>query len=695
MAADCLTLSSQSQKFSSLGGTGSFSIVVSSGSCPWTVRNESSWITLTSIAMGDGNATITFTVLPTISARSGRLIIGSKVFTILQEVLPCSTALNFSSPKEQIIPGFDLLGNTVADFNGDGIADFVGPYERGRQRIAIMFGNGVGGFGDLKTYSSNYALSLTPADLNNDGKVDLAFYELGSNRITIMLNDGRGNFSVSQRIEPVGSLPDKYEIERDFMFGDFNNDGKLDLVTNISGAGAIRRAIIIAGNGDGTFGDGSFTNIISMIPIEVSRIFEIGDFDGDGNLDLADWQSFELIRHNKEIYIWSGDGKGGFKQTAEILMEINFWDLNANDFNGDGRTDLVAYTTLNSFKVVLARPSGGFETPTDYSLEENIGPAIFTGDVTGDAKPEVIINYSLGVLLNLGNGHFATQTSYRTVGVAFLGDTNGDGTNDLILFDGYLSNSKVTTIANRTRCLAPNMVTATSAASYLSVKPASESIATLFGQSLSNQTLSAAGLPLPTSLGNTSVKIKDSKGNEHLAPIFFTSPGQINFQLPQAASLGTAVVSVNKSDGSIAAGVIEITNVNPGIFSADASGAGLAAAVVLRVKANGDQVYEPLGRFDPATNRFVALPIDVSNPAEQVFLLIYGTGFRHHSGLNNIKVTINGADAEVLFAGAQGGFVGLDQCNVRLMPSLAGSGEISIALTVDGKTSNTVKARIK
>jgi len=53
------------------------------------------------------------------------------------------------------------------------------------------------------------------------------------------------------------------------------------------------------------------------------------------------------------------------------------------------------------------------------------------------------------------------------------------------------------------------------------------------------------------------------------------------------------------------------------------------------------------------------------------------------------------ADAEVLFAGAQGEFVGLDQCNVRLSPSLAGSGEISIALTVDGKTSNTVKARIK
>jgi uncharacterized protein (TIGR03437 family) len=50
---------------------------------------------------------------------------------------------------------------------------------------------------------------------------------------------------------------------------------------------------------------------------------------------------------------------------------------------------------------------------------------------------------------------------------------------------------------------------------------------------------------------------------------------------------------------------------------------------------------------------------------------------------------------EVLFDGAQGEFVSLDQCNVRLATSLAGSGEVSIALTVDGKTSNTVKARIK
>ena len=84
-------------------------------------------------------------------------------------------------------------------------------------------------------------------------------------------------------------------------------------------------------------------------------------------------------------------------------------------------------------------------------------------------------------------------------------------------------------------------------------------------------------------------------------------------------ALGPATIYAVNNGNIHSSGFIEITSVSPGLFSADASGAGLAAAVVLRVKANGEQVYEPVGRFDPATNRFVALPIDVSNPAEQFF----------------------------------------------------------------------------
>jgi uncharacterized protein (TIGR03437 family) len=131
------------------------------------------------------------------------------------------------------------------------------------------------------------------------------------------------------------------------------------------------------------------------------------------------------------------------------------------------------------------------------------------------------------------------------------------------------------------------------------------------------------------------------------------------------------------------------------LFSADASGKGLAAAVALRVKSNGEQLYEPIARYDTTLNRFVALPIDLSNPAEQVYLILFGTGFRHRSALTNVKARIGNLDAEVLFAGAQEGLVGLDQCNVRLPNSLAGQGELDVVLTVDGLATNTVKVRVK
>jgi uncharacterized protein (TIGR03437 family) len=210
-----------------------------------------------------------------------------------------------------------------------------------------------------------------------------------------------------------------------------------------------------------------------------------------------------------------------------------------------------------------------------------------------------------------------------------------------------------------------------------------ESIAVLFGGNL------------PATLSGTSVSIKDSRGNEHLSPLFFASPNQINFQVPPGVATGPAVVSVVTNGVIGSTGPMEIARVSPGLFSADASGASLAAAIVLRVKGDGTQVHESIAQFDRATNRFVAVPIDVGNPAEQVFLLLFGTGFRNHNSLAAVTATVGGAGAEVLFAGAQGGLVGLDQCNLRLLPSLAGRGEVDVVLSVEGKVSNAVKIRIR
>lgn len=92
---------------------------------------------------------------------------------------------------------------------------------------------------------------------------------------------------------------------------------------------------------------------------------------------------------------------------------------------------------------------------------------------------------------------------------------------------------------------------------------------------------------------------------------------------------------------------------------------------------------------------YVTLPIDVSDPNDQVFLLLFGTGFRYRQNLSGVSVTIGGVPVEVLYAGAQGGYYGLDQINLRLPRTLAGRGEMDVVLKVDGRTANIVRVNIK
>ncbi len=145
----------------------------------------------------------------------------------------------------------------------------------------------------------------------------------------------------------------------------------------------------------------------------------------------------------------------------------------------------------------------------------------------------------------------------------------------------------------------------------------------------------------------------------------------------------------------IATGVAQIAAVAPGLFSANATAQGVAAASALRVRADGSQSYEVVAQFDQAQNKFVALPIDPGPATDQVFLVLFGTGIRFRSSLSAVTAKIGGADADVLYAGAHGGFVGLDQVNVRVPRSLAGRGEVDIVLMVDGRMANVVRVSIR
>lgn len=234
-----------------------------------------------------------------------------------------------------------------------------------------------------------------------------------------------------------------------------------------------------------------------------------------------------------------------------------------------------------------------------------------------------------------------------------------------------------------------------SAASFSGAALATESIASVFGSQLATSTQVATMQPLPTTLAGTTVSVRDSMGMSRPAPLFFVSPTQINYQIPPGTSDGQALVTINSGGGTASSGVIPVVRVAPSLFTANASGLGVPAAVLLRVMDNGEQIYEPVAFFDQSRNQFVPRPIEPGPESEQLFLILFGTGFRYRSALSNTSATIAGTNVQVQFAGAQNEYAGLDQVNISLPRSLAGRGEVDLRLMVDQQTANTVTINMK
>lgn len=258
-------------------------------------------------------------------------------------------------------------------------------------------------------------------------------------------------------------------------------------------------------------------------------------------------------------------------------------------------------------------------------------------------------------------------------------------------YGGGLSDAFITKIST------PDIITTApvSAASFNGAQFAPECIVALFGNGLATDTQAANTLPLPTSLLGSSVKITDRLGVERLAPLFFVSPNQINLLIPSGTANGGARLTITPKDGTAITTVIQIEAAAPALFTAAASGQGLAAAVALRIKQDGTQLFARVAEFDQAQQRFVPIPIDLGAETDQTFLLLFGTGLRGRSNLDAVQIRIGGLAVQPQSVGPQGDLVGLDQINLPLPRSLAGRGEVLIEMTVDGLIANVVTVSIR
>ena len=265
--------------------------------------------------------------------------------------------------------------------------------------------------------------SLAVGDLNGDGKLDLVVANSDSNTVSVLLGNGDGTFQthVEYSVGKGATAPSSVAL------GDFNGDGKLDLVVANASSNNVS---VLLGNGDGTF-QAVKSYYAGAKPSSVAT----ADFNGDGKLDLA-----VADQSSNKVSVLLGKGDGTFSPEGSYGTDAGPIALAVADFNGDHKLDLaVANGRSNDISVLLGNGDGTFAPAVNYDTGKGSDPlSVITGDFNGDGKPDLAVANNVeiwvSVLLGNGDGTFQPAISHEAgtspTAVA-AGDFNGDGKLDL------------------------------------------------------------------------------------------------------------------------------------------------------------------------------------------------------------------------------------------------------------------------
>jgi hypothetical protein len=333
-----------------------------------------------------------------------------------------SPTVKLKNDQPSVEPGFLVVG----DFNNDSRPDLAVAGLAQTQFVDVYLNGGSGKF--KKVPGPRFFVTVLNSgnnvgDFNNDGNLDTTVCSSDGGVAAgceVFLGDGHGGLTPGQNVAASNTL------------ADMNGDGILDLVSTTFD-GYFSYVTIQPGNGDGTFQFGTYTMLGPSSTIDAYGAALVGDFNGDGKLDVALPCLGHLIPGPGAIAVLLGNGDGTLQGEIDYPTPWGGTQGAIADVNGDGKLDVIS----TGFSVMLGNGDGTFTQGYSAELQSTNGNVV-VGDLNGDARLDIASigfdfatgNTTLNVVLGNGDGTFHAPIPFALLHGSSAGLLSADFNND-------------------------------------------------------------------------------------------------------------------------------------------------------------------------------------------------------------------------------------------------------------------------